>query len=480
MLSIPASSQTKISTDATNNATLNVVDNAALAFATNNVQRVKIDSLGNTGFGTNSPSARLEVSSGTANLSGLKFTNMTKTSTITSGAAMLGVDASGNVVLASATTNGRSNYVLVKSQADLPAAVGGVITLLANTQYEVNGQVIMTAMIDVNQGVIKGGDATDDMLVYTPASGALFSGANGGVIKDLTLIAMTSGGSIFNINAAGAAQNLIVQHCFMVNSASLGTIKGFTGTVYLESVAFQNNTNGITYQDNTNFVEVNMLWDVSNHNTYEKFVGTFGVIQILGGDRLTSATNTATGIDITGITSISSGSVKQLMFTGTGTYVNGTFSNAWEVESYGLNTQKDDVSNGCLYMSSSAATTFSAANTATKILGTTATASLFRTTSPSSNKLTYIGGKTKTFTAICSLTGTQTSSAITYSFYIAKNGTILPESKQQVRFTNSTDLQSVTVSCTVSMAPNDYVEVWAANNTDMTALTVPSMNLAIK
>ena len=51
-LSIPASSQTTISIDAGNNATFNVVDNAAYKVNTNNIERMQIDKLGNVAIGT--------------------------------------------------------------------------------------------------------------------------------------------------------------------------------------------------------------------------------------------------------------------------------------------------------------------------------------------------------------------------------------------------------------------------------------------
>ncbi|SEW02136.1 hypothetical protein SAMN05421841_0666 [Chryseobacterium wanjuense] len=61
--------------------------------------RMIIKNNGNVGIGLDSPSSRLEVSSGLAGASGLKFTNMNSASTATANAATLGVDATGNVVI---------------------------------------------------------------------------------------------------------------------------------------------------------------------------------------------------------------------------------------------------------------------------------------------------------------------------------------------------------------------------------------------
>lgn len=56
-----------------------------------------VTSAGNVGIGTITPTAKVEINSGTANTSGLKLTNLTATTPLSSGAT-LGVDASGNVV----------------------------------------------------------------------------------------------------------------------------------------------------------------------------------------------------------------------------------------------------------------------------------------------------------------------------------------------------------------------------------------------
>ncbi len=371
----------------------------------------------------------------------------------------------------------RDNYVLVKSTADLPAPVAGVITLVAGIEYEINGTISLSSSINLNGCTLKGDDSANDKLVYT-GSGALFTGNKTGNIRYLTLTAAS--GSVFNIDALGTAQNMIVQNCFFLGSSSVGTIAGVGGTVFFSTVAYFVNTNGITLQNDNNVVMNNTLWDASNSNTYEKFTGTFNVIQILGGDRLTTSANSAKALDISGITSITAGSVKVVMFVGTGTYVVGTFTNAWEVEATGLNTQKDEVAGGNMYLTVPVATTFSASNTPTKVLGTTVSTNLFRVTNPSNNRLTYSGSKTRSFNVSCSMSITQPSSNRYFSFYIAKNGVIIPESRQDVKVVNSTDQVSLTLGCRALMAPGDYVEVWVENQSSTTSMTVQTLNLTLQ
>ncbi len=377
-------------------------------------------------------------------------------------------------------SNTRDNYVLVKSAADFPAPVAGVITLASNTLYEINGTIILTSKINLNNAWITGRDAMNDILVYTAGSGELFTGAGGGNIRYLTLCAPASGTKVFNLNAGGANVNFLVQHSYIGNSYEVGSIKNFGGVIYFQTVGYLGNSNGITFENDSNLVLVNTLWDENNHNTFEKLVGDFGAIQKTIGVMQVYSSNSSVGIDVTGITSVTTAELKNVLFMGTGSYKLGAFSNNWEVETDGLRSEKDEQASGNIYISTPALTTFSASNTPTKVLGSTTIADLFRVSSPTNNRMCYVGKKPRRFQVICSLTGTQTSSNIVYAFYIAKNGSVLPESKQVVKFANNSDQQSVALSCNVNLDPNDYVEVWVSNLTNTIGLTVQSLNLSIQ
>ncbi|WP_080780173.1 fimbrial biogenesis chaperone [Chryseobacterium phocaeense] len=68
-----------------------------VALKANGAEGLTILSGGNVGIGTAAPNTKLEVSSGTANVSGTRLTNLTSASPISTGQT-LGVDASGNVI----------------------------------------------------------------------------------------------------------------------------------------------------------------------------------------------------------------------------------------------------------------------------------------------------------------------------------------------------------------------------------------------
>jgi len=371
----------------------------------------------------------------------------------------------------------RDNFVRVRTAADFPAPVGGVITLVAGVTYEINGTITLANMINLNGCTIKGMDSGTDKLIYT-GTGSMFTGNKTGNVSFLTLTAAS--GSIFGIDAGGTAQNMLVQNCFFLGCSSIGTITGVGGTVFMSSVAYFVNTNGITFTNDNNVVLNNTLWDASNSNIYERFTGTFNVIQILGGDRLTTSATSATALDVSGITSINAGSVKVVMFVGTGTYVTGTFTNAWEVEATGLKTEKDEVAGGNMYITTPVATTFTTAATPKKASGTTTAVDLFRVTHPMNNRLTYTGSKTRSFHVLASMSVSQNNNNRYFSFYVAKNGVVLPESRQDIKIINSTDQVAVTLSCRLTLAPNDYVEIWVENQTATTDVTLQTLNVSME
>lgn len=74
---------------------------------------------GNIGIGTNSPNSKLEIDSGTANASGLRFNKLTNVSPAgAAGTKVLSVDANGNVVLVTDATG--SNGAFVNLQTSTP------------------------------------------------------------------------------------------------------------------------------------------------------------------------------------------------------------------------------------------------------------------------------------------------------------------------------------------------------------------------
>jgi len=378
------------------------------------------------------------------------------------------------------SANTRSNYVLVKSAADLPAPVAGVITLASNTTYEVNGTVVLTSKINLNGCYIVGMDANNDKLVYTPGSGEMFTGTKGGTIKTLTLVASATGAKLFNLDLA-STEMLLVRDDIIANCKDVGLIKGGS-IIFFSVIDYAGNSNGITYQNNATLLLDNTAWFSTNSNTYEKLVGTFDVIEKLGGFSYALSANSATALDVSGITTINeAGNLKNTAFIGTGTKVTGAFSKKWEVEAAGITTEKDAVATGSLYVSTPATTNIAAINTPVKIAGTTTATELVRFTSPANNRLQYDGTKTRTFMVTATMSATGISGTNVYSFYVYKNGVQVASSKQKTKvYSSSGDIQAIPIICTVTLAPGDYVEVWTEDNDSSTSISVQNMTVTVK
>ena len=413
----------------------------------------------------------------------------TSSQTIDAGATWLLNDTKEMIVVISNGTNWditgsgpiktRNNYVLVQSTADLPVPVAGIITLAAGITYEVNGTIVLTNKINLNGCYLIGKDATNDKLIYTPATGELFTGTKGGTVKTLTLAAITTGAKLFNLDM-GATDNLIFRDNIVANCKDVGLVKGGY-IVFFSVVQYSGNTNGITYQDISHLLLDNTAWFSTNTNTFEKMVGTFSMIEKLGGFSHGLSTNSAVSLDVSGIIAINDAATfKNTAMMGTGTRVNGAFSGKWEVEAPGITTEKDDVATGNLYLTTSTVTSFSGVNIPTKVLCTTTAVGLFRVSSPANNQLVYTGIKNRRFAVIGSVSVTAQSANKYFSFYIYKNGVKLPESEQAMRLSTGVDKGSLTLTCTVQLSTNDTIEIWAANTSDASSMTVETLNLTIK
>ena len=396
----------------------------------------------------------------------------------------------------------RSMHKLIQSEADLAAelvAGGGSTYLLStDTLYEINGTIALLHPIDLNNAYIIGFDTNEDILFKS--GGTMFSGTKGGSIKGVTLTA--PGGTVFGI-AGTNTDSFIFRDAVVANSASVGSISGF-GLTFVSIVQFVGNTTGITYSSITKLLLSNMGWLSTNAGTYETFTGNFNFIQKQGG--FSEINGSAIGIDVSSNPTVSNGVLTGVSFSGTstqyvkrytsGSYVGYNFDNAWTVDCPGIPVESDQVATGNIYYDGTITTGFVqniTDNNPLNLTGnsgsnSTTAVNLLRMSSSTDNRLTYLGKKTRTFQISASLSVRgNTTTGNYYGFFIRKNGvtvtgTTLVETNSLMRVNNTSDINSLSISGTVELAPNDYIEIWGQRLTSSgtTSITVFSLNLNIK
>jgi hypothetical protein len=131
---------------------------------------------------------------------------------------------------------------------------------------------------------------------------------------------------------------------------------------------------------------------------------------------------------------------------------------------------------GSCYISTPAETTISGATTPTKAAGTT-TELATNGFSHTDNRLTYTGTPTLKFVVNGLVSATKasgTSADIRYA--IAKNGTIVTGCSVS-RNTTSTAEGAMGFGGIITLATNDYVEIWVENLTNSDNLTVQEGSL---
>lgn len=460
------------------------------------------------GIGTTVPDATsvLDITSTTKGILAPRMTTVQRNAIVTPAQGLLVYDTdlkafyyfstpSGWLPLLSSAV-GRTNFKRVKSAADLApelALGGSFYQLSSNTLYEINGTITLTAPINLNDAYVSGMDTNEDVLSFP--GGTIFQGTTGGSIRNVTL---KTSARAFNITGGNS---LLVQNTVIDGmTTNVGTISGLA-LYFGNIIQFVNNTTGITYSGISSLLLSNQAWFSSNAGTFETFTGNFGLIQKNSGFSTVDGADLA--LDVNGIGTLGTATLLGTVFSGTTTntagYVRGYpaastytgyfFSNAWTVDAPGIMREADSEATGDINLDaavgSGISSTFSGTGTGSrrKVAGTTTSNNLFRFTKDGDNRITYRGNKTRYFQVIASVSF-QTSSDATVILYIAKNGTVLPETKVYGKGTTglltSAGILALPIVGTVQMKTGDYIEIFAERYDGTGNMQTVSLNLTAR
>jgi trimeric autotransporter adhesin len=192
----------------------NLTNNIILADGAGN-RRINVDSNGFVGIGTTSPSSRLEIESGVANTSGLKFTSLTSASPTSTGQA-IGVDVNGNLVTIASSGSGwglsgnagttSSNYLGTSDLQPLQFRTNNV----DRGRFDTSGNFV------INKGTSNPVLGSDFTILNTTggfATAEIKGGSNGGAaIQKFT----NDAGYQFGVGVGGSANNSFANGSFVI------------------------------------------------------------------------------------------------------------------------------------------------------------------------------------------------------------------------------------------------------------------------
>lgn len=476
--------------------------------------------LGNAqiGIGTVTPNATsvLDITSTTQGMLAPRMTTAQRTAIVSPAESLLVFDttvksfyyynvaATSWVKLANESSVVRTNYKLVKSVTDLApellAGGGSQYTLASNTFYEINGTIALAFPINLNDAYVSGVDTNEDIL---SSSGVVFQGSTGGSIRNVTL----KGTSAFNITGPGAASaaTLLVQNTVISGmTAGVGTISGL-GLYFGNIIQFVSNASGIRYNNIGNLLLSNQAWFDSNNGTFETFTGTFGLIQknsgfstVNGADiamdvsgtlgALTVGTGILIGTVFSGTTTAPSGIINR--YPAASTYTGYNFSTAWTVDAPGIPREADSEATGDINLDAVVGTgvstsfpTGTGSTTRRKVLGTTTSNNLFRFVKDGDNRIVYKGNRTRYFQVAASVSY-QGAADLTIILYIARNGTVLTETKVYGKgttgFLTTAGILALPIIGTVQLRRDEYIEIWAERFDGSGNMQTISLNLTAR
>jgi hypothetical protein len=115
-----------------------------------------------------------------------------------------------------------------------------------------------------------------------------------------------------------------------------------------------------------------------------------------------------------------------------------------------------------------------------KINGVTTANSINQKFTHTNNRATYVGAINRSFKVTATLSVTSTSSNDQIGFYVAKNGSVIPDSEMYVTTNTNSRAESVTIQTITNLVTNDYVEIWVENDTDASDVIITFMNVIIE
>lgn len=379
-----------------------------------------------------------------------------------------------------AMTNPLDNLVHVYSLSDLPTPSGGGITLDATKMYVFTGIVNITPnYLNLNGANLRGNDPSKDGVMSSVSGGVLRSSNVSVFMENLAVLPLGGGAKAYDFSdATGTKFCNLFSGCSVIEIAGptlgVGQVSGFKATTIIENywscadgikvtgsmgkfASAYNFITGISAGVGIEFLSGLVIDDIDLSNNYFIYSGQTGV-----------KVNSGATIDF--------GRMGTNMFRGVTTLLNGfdSYTPGWQMM---LNTGiPDSRSYGYIYFNDNLTTTSTSPNnTYVKVAGTTTATTLQKLTSPSSNRLTYIGKRPILAKVLITITGKSPTNGADFTFALGKNGTVITTPKQTTGSLVNNQAFTMILETEVSMATNDYIEVFIKTTTSSSSVVISDL-----
>lgn len=359
----------------------------------------------------------------------------------------------------------RCGLVYIKSLADFPTPVGGVISLADYYIYEICGSVnIGTNRIELGaNNMICGKNKFNDALIYTGSENMITGNNKNFSIKTLSLVSATSGSAVFCIS--GSTQMVHV-YDILFNGCNSGGIFNGAFSVNIDDIGMMNCGTGFTFRGKIYYYFYNNNKHCTNTGTLVNITsGTIYCLQMQGNYFDVPSGAIALNIASSGL-AVSDAIITGNFFRGSGTYISGISTESIGYIFEGNSGIKDSDAFGfCRFLANSNATSVgSTYPTYYKVSGTNNGAYGERFDYSVDNRLKYKG--IKTITAKFILNGNVEATSPNENIMIAvyKNGTTRIE-EVEIRTMNSNQPYGMSINGSVELETDDYLEIWVSNLT---------------
>ena len=372
--------------------------------------------------------------------------------------------------------------VIVNSVSDLPNPVSGVITLVDNYTYFITNTIDLLGdrLVCGENTTIIGGSSENCRIKSTGLTDPLITSVYSLPIRNITIEAQHA----LDLDGSSSATTAI--DWFGVNftdCAVVGTIANYNNFIMTDSALL--NSSGLTFDGTFGTVGFTQcLFDGRASSTSITIPSTATItrrFRVIYSSFVSLSGETSLNVSSSASIPVEGYILDTVNFSGGGTYNAGVQFN----DNKSLFVNCRGISNSAelanYYMQNNATLTdIVTQGVAVKIAGTTTAASINQRFTHSNNRATYVGALTRAFkvSAVASVTSATANKQI--GFYVAKNGSVLPDSEMYVTTNANNRAESVAVQTIVSLATNDYIEIYVENDTDNTDVTVTYLNTIIE